>query len=71
MKIFWNLFKLSWGGLDWFNPQADFEGQNDIITIGYGKNSDYSSNITRDRAVNWVDGIKNDIASDMLTSGLL
>ncbi len=63
--------KLSWGGLDWFNPQADFAGQNDIITIGYGKNSDYSSNTTRDRAVNWVDGIKNDIASDMLTSGLL
>ena len=62
--------KLSWGGLDWFNPQADFAGQNDVITIGYGQNSDYSATQNKDRAVNFVDSNQNSIASDILTGGL-
>ena len=62
--------KLSWGGLDWFNPQADFAGQNDVITIGYGQNSDYSATQSKDRAINYVDSVSNSIASDILTGGL-
>lgn len=62
--------KLSWGGLDWFNPQADFAGQNDVVTIGYGQNSDYSATQSKDRAVNFVDSNQNSIASDILTGGL-
>ena len=62
--------KLTWGGLDWFNPQADFAGQNDVITIGTGRNSDYSSTQSKDRAVNFVDSVSNSIASDILTGGL-
>ena len=62
--------KLSWGGLDWFNPQADFAGQNDIITVGYGQNSDYSATQSKDRAINYVDSVSNSIASDILTGGL-
>ena len=62
--------KLSWGGLDWFNPQADFAGQNDVITIGYGKNSEYSATQSKDRAINFVDSVSNSIASDILTGGL-
>ncbi len=62
--------KLSWGGLDWFNPQADFAGQNDVITLGYGQNSDYSATQSKDRAINYVDSIQNSIASDILTGGL-
>ena len=62
--------KLSWGGLDWFNPQADFAGQNDVIVIGYGQNSDYSATQSKDRAINYVDSVSNSIASDILTGGL-
>lgn len=58
--------KLTWGGLDWYNPQADFAGNNDVITVGYNKSRTFGQTQTKDRAINWVDNNTNNIASDLI-----
>ena len=60
--------KMSWGGLDWYNPQSDFAGRNDVIEIGYNKNNSYSSTQSKDRALNWINENTNNIASDLINS---
>lgn len=58
--------KLTWGGLDWYNPQMDFAGNNDVITIGYNKSRTFGQTQTKDRAINWVDNNANNISSDLI-----
>lgn len=62
--------KLSFAGLDWFNPQAEFAGRNDIIEIGYRKDETSALEQSRERAINYTAKIDAAVASDFINGGL-
>ncbi len=59
---------MSFGGLDWFNPQTDFGGQNDIIEIGYNKDSETGLNLDKSLAIKHLDENSNNLTNDLLNS---
>ena len=59
---------MSYGGLDWFNPQTDFAGGNDMIEIGYNKNSEYGISADKGKAIANLDENTNNLTNDLLNS---
>jgi hypothetical protein len=59
---------LNYAGLDWFDPQTDFAGQNDIIEIGYDKNSEMGIALDKALAIKHLDENTNNLTNDLLNS---
>lgn len=59
---------LSYGGLDWFNPQTDFAGSNDMIEIGYNKDSEMGLTADKGKAIDNLDENTNSLTNDLLNS---
>ena len=59
---------LSFGGLDWFNPQTDFAGANDMVEIGYNKNAEIGLSADKGKAISNLDENTNTLTNDLLNS---
>ena len=59
---------LSFGGLDWYNPQSDFAGANDMVEIGYNKNAEMGLTADKGKAINHLDENTNTLTNDLLNS---
>ena len=59
---------MDFGGLDWFDPQTDFAGQNDVIEIGYNKNSEIGIALDKALAIKHLDENTNTLTNDLLNS---
>jgi hypothetical protein len=60
--------KMTFGGLEWFDPQADFAGMNGMITIGYNKNSEYGISQDKNKNIGHVAEATNSLTNDLLNS---
>ena len=60
--------KMSFGGLEWFDPQSDFAGVNGVISIGYNKNSE--SGLSMDKSKSLENLLENttSLTNDLLNS---
>jgi len=60
--------KMSFGGLEWFDPQSDFGGENGVIEIGYSKNSENSLSADKNKSIEHTADATNSLTSDILNS---
>ncbi len=60
--------KMSFGGLEWFDPQSDFAGVNGVITIGYNKNSESGLSMDKSKSLEHLLENTNSLTNDMLNS---
>ena len=60
--------KMSFGGLEWFDPQSDFGGTNGVITIGYNKNDEQGLSLDKDKSIEHLLDNTNSLTNDLLNS---
>jgi len=60
--------KMSFGGIEWFDPQNDFGGENGVIEIGYSKNSENSLSADKNKSIEHTAESTNNLTTDILHS---
>jgi hypothetical protein len=60
--------KMSFGGLQWFDPQSDFAGINGVISIGYNKNSESGLSMDKSKSLEHLLENTNSLTNDLLNS---
>jgi len=60
--------KMSFGGLEWFDPQSDFGGENGVIEIGYSRNAENTMSADKNKSIEHTAENTNSLTTDILHS---